>query len=261
MGTAPVRISRAPMRGRAWLPFLAGFLVVWGALAGTASLDATGRLGLVILAVTLGAAALVEVVFHRTPAHEVVKLLGFGRPRVRALLAAAAVSAAILGVFPLFTLVTGLSLGLRSNWPWLLIGIFAFHGLAEELTWRGYAFRRLRAGRSFWRAVLWTMPLVAAAHVPVIAGNGLAIGAGAMVVATVTSLPLAYLYETGGRTIWAPALVHTAIDSFKLVVVTGAAAPMFSLLIIAVSLLAPLLVFTIPRRAFDPDAATCYRAT
>jgi membrane protease YdiL (CAAX protease family) len=80
---------------------------------------------------------------------------------------AAAVSAAILGVFPL-----------RSNWPWLLIGIFAFHGLAEELTWRGYAFRRLRAGRSFWRAVLWTMPLVAAAHIPVIAGNGLLIGSG-----------------------------------------------------------------------------------
>lgn len=167
----------------------------------------------------------------------------------------AGVSAAILGVFPLFTLVTGQTLGLRSNWPWLLIGIFAFHGLAEELTWRGFAFRRLRAGRSFWRAVLWTMPLVAAAHIPVIAGNGLLIGVGAMVVAAVTTLPLAYLYENGGRTIWAPALVHTAIDSFKLVVVTGPAATTFSLLLIPVSLVVPMLVVVFPRRFFDGASA------
>jgi len=165
--TAAVRIAQPPIRGRAWLPFLVGFLVIWGALGAGASLDATGKLGLVILAVTLSAAALVEVCVYRTPAPHLPRLLGFGRPRGRALGVAAAVSAAILGVFPL-----------RSNWPWLLIGIFAFHGLAEELTWRGYAFRRLRAGRSFWRAVLWTMPLVAAAHIPVIAGNGLLIGSG-----------------------------------------------------------------------------------
>jgi membrane protease YdiL (CAAX protease family) len=56
-----------------------------------------------------------------------------------------------------------------------------------------------------------------------------------MVVAAVTALPLGYLYENGGRTIWAPALVHTAIDSFKLVVVTGPTAATFSL----------------PRRFFD----------
>jgi len=101
---------------------------------------------------------------------------GAHRPAIsawRPLLVAAGVSAVILGVVPLFTLVTGQSLGLRSNWPWLLIGVFAFHGLAEELTWRGYAFRRLRTGRSYWRAVLLTMPLVAAAHLPVIGGNGL----------------------------------------------------------------------------------------
>jgi len=32
-----------------------------------------------------------------------------------------------------------------------------------------------------------------------------------MTVAAVTALPLAYLYEHGGQTIWAPGLVHTAI--------------------------------------------------
>lgn len=250
--TAPVRSVQPPIRRRAWWPFLAGFLVIWGALHATASLDATGKLGLVILAVTLSAAALIEVFVYRTPTPHLPRLLGFGRPRGRALVVAGGVSAVILGVFPLFTLLTGQSLALRSSWPWLLIGIFAFHGLAEELTWRGYGFRRLRAGRSFWRATLWTMPLVAAAHIPVIAGNGPLIGAGAMLVAAVTALPLAYLYENGGRTIWPPALVHTAIDSFKLVVVTGPAAATFSLLIIAVSLVVPLVVFAFPRRTFGP---------
>lgn len=135
--TVSVPIAHPPIRRRAWLPYLAGFLVIWGALHATASLEATGNLGLVILAVTPSAAALVEVFVYRTPTvHVVLSLLGFGRPRGRTLLVAAAVSAVILGVVPLFTLVTGQSLGLRSNWPWLLIGIFAFHGLAGELTWR-----------------------------------------------------------------------------------------------------------------------------
>jgi hypothetical protein len=68
-----------------------------------------------------------------------------------------------------------------------------------------------------------------------------------MAVAVVTSMPLAYLYETGRRTIWAPAVVHTAIDTFKLVLIPAAALPTFSLLIIVVSLTVPLLAFAVPR--------------
>lgn len=92
------------------------------------------------------------------------------------------------------------------------------------------------------------MPLLAATHVPVALTNGALIGAGAMVVAAVTTIPLAYLYETGGRTIWSPALVHTAIDSFKLVTIPGAATPLFSSLLIATSLLVPMVALAIPRR-------------
>ena len=102
---------------------------------------------------------------------------------------------------------------------WLLIGIFAFHGLAEELVWRGFTFRRLREGRSFWSAMWWTMPLIAITHLPIVFTLGPAIGLTAMLVAAVTSIPFGYLYETGRHTIWAPALLHTAIDAFKLVVI------------------------------------------
>src|SRR6185312_4567352 len=106
--------------------------------------------------------------------------------------------------------------GLRPNWIWLLAGTFAFHGLAEELVWRGYVYRWLRRNRSFTRAVLLSMPFVAAAHIPIVITSGPLVGAAALLVAAVTSIPLAYLFDLGRGTLWAPAVLHAAIDSFKL---------------------------------------------
>ncbi|WP_222263137.1 hypothetical protein [Modestobacter marinus] len=73
-------------------------------------------------------------------------------------------------------------------------------------------------------------------------------GGGPAVVAAATTVPLAYLYETGRTTVWAPALVHTAIDSFKLVDVPAEAQPTSSLTLAAVALLVPLLALAVPRR-------------
>jgi membrane protease YdiL (CAAX protease family) len=156
------------------------------------------------------------------------------------------VGAAVQLAYPLLTAVTGAVATLRPGWPWLLIGTFAFHGLAEELVWRGYAYRRLRQGRSFANAVLWTMPLVAALHVPILVTSGFAVGLAALTVAAVTAVPLARLFDAGRGTLWAPAIVHTAIDSFKLVVVPAAALTAFSLLLAALSVVLPLLV-VLPR--------------
>jgi hypothetical protein len=75
-----------------------------------------------------------------------------------------------------------------------------------------------------------------------------------MTVAMVTSIPFAYLYETGKGTIWAPAIVHTAIDTFKLVIIPTAALATFSVLIIAVSLTVPLLALAVPRQLLQPSA-------
>jgi membrane protease YdiL (CAAX protease family) len=134
---------------------------------------------------------------------------------------------------------------------WLLIGVLALHGLAEEVVWRGYAFRRLRVGRSFPRAAVLTMPLIAATHVPILVTSGPAVGLAAMAVAAVTSVPLAYLYETGRNTVWAPALVHAVIDAFKLVVVPLAVTAGFSLLVAGVALLVPLLALAVPRHVLE----------
>jgi membrane protease YdiL (CAAX protease family) len=232
---------------RWWLRFLLGFAVLYGVLGGLAEVDATGRFGLLILAAVLVVAVAVERVLDGASPAAALRLLGLGRPGGRALLVAAVVAALVQLVYPLVAAIAGAWPALRPGWPWLLIGIFAFHGIAEELVWRGYAFRRLRDGYAFGRAVAWTMPLIAATHIPVLVRSGPVVGVAAMLVAAVTALPLAYLYETGGNTVWAPALVHTAIDSFKLVVVPAAALTTFSLTLAAISLTVPLLALAVPR--------------
>lgn len=177
--------------------------------------------------------------------------LGLGRPRRRAVAAAAVLSALVLTVYPVSFALSGDPVRLRSDWVWLLIGLFAFHGLAEELLWRGFAFRLLRQGRSFRSALSWTMPLIAATHIPIVFNVGIAVGVGAMVVAAVTSVPFGFLYEAGGNTIWGPALVHTAIDSFKLVIIPAAALTALPALLIVAAIAVPLLVLLVPRGYFD----------
>ena len=187
--------------------FLIGFGLLFGVLSATSALDATGAWGLAILAAVLMTAVVLERVLfpsRRTGAGLAVRRAGLGRTNIRALAVAGAVSALVLLVYPLSAAISGEPVQFRTNWVWLLIGLYAFHGLAEELVWRGYAFRRLREGRSFWRAVWLTMPLIAATHLPIIFGMGLAVGIGAMVVAAVTTIPLSYLYEAGGNSVWAP---------------------------------------------------------
>ena len=229
------------------LRFVVGFAVLLGVLLTTAELDPTGRFGLAILGAVLAAGLAVERVLYGIGPREALRGLGFARPTGRALLAAAVVGALVQLVYPATVAITGAEPELRPGWPWLLVGIFAFHGLAEELVWRGYAYRRLRVGRSFGAAVGWTMPLVAVAHLPIVITSGPLVGAAALIVAAVTAVPLAYLFDIGRATIWAPAVLHTAIDSFKLVVVPAAALTTFSLLLAAISIVVPLLVLAVPR--------------
>ncbi|MHC1561406.1 CPBP family intramembrane glutamic endopeptidase [Actinomycetospora sp. C-140] len=235
------------MRGPGgWVRFLVGFAVLWAVLQAAASLDPSARGGLLVLAVVLIAAVVVERVQHGPGG--ALRRLGLGRPGARALVVAAVVAGLVLLVYPLTGVVTGTPVALRADWVWVLVGLFALHGVAEEVVWRGYAFRRLRVGRSFPAAVAWTMPLLAATHVPILVTSGPAVGLGAMAVAATTTVPFAYLFETGRGTVWAPALVHTAIDSFKLVLIPPAAVTTFSLLLVGVSLVVPLLALAVPRR-------------
>jgi hypothetical protein len=73
---------------------------------------------------------------------------------------------------------------------------------------------------------------------------------------TSTTLALSRLYAIGGGTLWAPGLLHAAIDSFKLVVLPRAALPSFTVLIIGFSLVVPLLVLVAPASTTAPVKGT-----
>ncbi len=208
-------------------------------------MDGSVRFGIPALAATFTAAAIWECGVMGTPARRLLADLGFGRPTWSGVRAAMIVSAAIIAYYPIYSSVSA-PLPLQPGWMWLAVGLFAYHGLAEELAWRGYAFRRIREGRTFASAVLLTMPLIAVTHIPIVLSMGPLVGGAAVVVAAITCLPLAYLWECGGRTIWGPALVHASIDVFKLVETpTGDQATSFSLGLAAVSIIVPLLAFVL----------------
>lgn len=100
------------------------------------------------------------------------------------------------------------------------------------------------------------MPLIAVTHLPIVITNGIVVGSFAILVAAVTCLPLGYLWEKGGQTIWAAAMVHAANDAFKLFETpAGNAGLTFSVSLALVSLLVPLAAFAFGDRLFATPAA------
>jgi membrane protease YdiL (CAAX protease family) len=228
--------------------FVLGFIVLWAALASMSSADPTARWGPAVLVVVIGASLGVSCGLYRLPLREAVSALGLGRPARRSLAVSGAVSALVLLVWPVTGALSGTSITLRPDWPVVLVGVLTLHGLAEEMVWRGYVFRLLAQDRSFWRAVCASMPLIACTHIPILLTSGPAVGVGAMCVAAVTSIAFSRLYVMGGNTLWAPGLLHAAIDSFKVVALPTAALAVYPFLIIGFSLVVPLLVLVVPAR-------------
>lgn len=240
-GTAEPRRLVDGVRG--WVGFVLGFALVWATLQVTASPVPTPLRSALACAATAACAAVVVVVLWRIPARGALGAVGLGRPGVAGLLTAVGVVLLCAVGYLLFTPLTGRALGTPPGWLGLLLGVFLFNGVAEEVAWRGYVFGALRRGRTFGRAVVLSMPLLALTHVPIALTSGLLVGLVAMLVAAVTTLPFAHLYELGARTIWPPALVHAAIDTFRALTVAPADALVFSLYVSAVALVVPLVAF------------------
>ena len=172
---------------------------------------------------------------------QVPAALGLSRPKAQAVALAGLVGGIFLLVLDLGANRLDVALELRENWPVVLVGVMLFHGLAEELVWRGYVFARLRDHRSFAAAVWWSVPLIALTHAPIVVTDGWLVGALATLTAAITCWPMAFLWERGGHTIWAPALLHGLIGTWQLFERSNT--PAFPLLVMAASIIVPLLVF------------------
>lgn len=203
---------------------IAGYLILYGVLELAAKL--TGDTGntwnaLLITACVLLTAILVEVFIFRKRFNDLIKLLGFGKPRGKAIAAALVITLLMFLCYPAITAITGYPFTLPADWLWLAIGVFVFHGIAEEVLYRAFLFRRLREGRSFWKAAWLAVIFFTAAHIPIIVNMGLMVGGMAVLLAVVSSFPFSYLYEKGGNTIWGPAIVHAAIDTIIPILAAG----------------------------------------
>jgi membrane protease YdiL (CAAX protease family) len=98
-------------------------------------------------------------------------------------------------------------------------------GIAEEVLFRGYLFRHLRQGRTFWEAAIVASGPFVLVHLSLIATMPWAIALTSVLLAALISFPLARLFELGGNTVWAPALVHWVVQGVvKVVIATQEAA-------------------------------------
>ena len=228
-----------------WVRFLLGLALVFGLFHWSAIWLGSdrGQAGLVVGAIVLGALVTIERSFFSPSFAATLAALGFGRPDARGIWVAVAFSVAMLLVVPLYGLAAHTSFTLWPGWIALVPGLLAQAGIAEEALFRAYLFGHLRQGRTFWRAALLSMLPFAAVHVLIFATNPWPIALAALALSVVLSVPFAHLYELGGRTIWAPAIVHAVIQgAVKLVVFPADAANLFPLVWMAASALGGVLV-------------------
>ena len=197
-----------------WTRLVAGVAVVFALFHWTAQALGSdrGQAGILIGLLVVTATLVVEAVLFGQRPVSAARSLGLGLPRARGLAAAVAVCVALLLVVPIFAKASGASPTFLSGWLSLLPGLFAQAGVAEEVLFRGYLFGRLRQGRTFWRAAGLSILPFAAVHLVLFLTMPWPIALAALLLSIVLSAPLAHLFELGGGTIWAPALLHFVVQ-------------------------------------------------
>jgi membrane protease YdiL (CAAX protease family) len=244
-----------------WLRLLLGLAVIFGLFQWSAGALASnrGEAGVIVGLLVVGATMAAERLLFRQRVLVAVRSLGLGAPRATGLIVAVGISVVLVSIVYLFAHATGASLALYPGWMWLIPGLFAQAGLAEEVLFRGYLFGQLRHGRSFWRAATISMLPFVGVHVFLFVTMPWPIALAAVLLAVALSFPLAHLFEAGGATIWAPALLHFVIQgTVKVVVVSGDGSSAFPLVWMAASALVPWLALFVYRP--QPTIQTASRA-
>jgi membrane protease YdiL (CAAX protease family) len=208
LGDQPARVAGA------WVLLLAGLAIVFAPFQGLAHALGSdrGQAGLLVAAVVIAALVAVErLLFGQKPV-VALRILGFGPPAMKGVAVALGLGVLLVAVIPTYAAMRGVSVAPYPGWMWLLPGLFAQAGVAEEALFRGYLFGRLRRDRSFWHAsALAAVPFVFV-HLYLFATLPWPIALASVLLATVISFPLAHLFELGGNTIWPPALLHFTVQ-------------------------------------------------
>ena len=233
-----------------WLRLLLGLSVIFGLFQWSAGALASnrGEAGLIVGLLVVGATIAAERLLFGQRVLVAVGTLGLGLPSATGLLVVAGIGVVLVSIVNVFALATGASLGPFPGWIFLISGLFAQAGVAEEVLFRGYLFGHLRRGRSFWRAATLSMLPFVGVHVFLFFTMPWPVALAAVLLAVSLSFPLAHLFEVGGATIWAPAVLHFVIQgTVKVVVVSGDGSWAFPLVWMAASALVPWLSLLVAR--------------
>src|SRR5690349_383845 len=119
-----------------------GFCILYGVLQGAASVlgSTRGEWGGMVALLVVGAGLLIGFLLHKQGWKE----LGLGAPARRGLRTALLLAAVLLAAGTICAMVTGGGAEVASATPWLLFGLFAQAGIAEEVVFRGYLFGQIR---------------------------------------------------------------------------------------------------------------------
>lgn len=236
-----------PISGARWWRLLFGLAlayVLFDMVAARLGSD-RGQAGLAVGVLVVTATLLLERWLLGEPFADAARR--FGPPTARGIVAALSATTLLALVVPAYVSFTGRRVEMYPDWMALIPGLFAQAGIAEEALFRGYLFDHVRRGRAFWRAVALAAGPFVLVHLILFARMPWTIALASVLLAAIVTVPLAFAYELGGRTIWAPALVHFAIQGIvKIIVVEGSAAT-FPLVWIAASAILPFAVFAFGR--------------
>jgi membrane protease YdiL (CAAX protease family) len=233
-----------------WLRLLLGLSVIFGLFQWSAGalVSNRGEAGLIVGLLVLSATIAAERLLFGQPVLVAVRTLGLGAPRAKGLVVVVGIGVLLISIVYVFTQATGASLAFFPSWISLIPGLFAQAGVAEEILFRGLLFGHLRRGRSFWRAATMSMLPFVGVHLFLFFTMPWPIALAAVLLAVTLSFPFAHLYEVGGATIWAPALLHFVIQgTVKVVVVSGDGSWAFPLVWMAASALIPWLSLCVAR--------------
>ena len=228
------------------LAFIILFALFYGLSLLTSNFDWTWSRILICL-VTVGGVTIAWSLIKNAPLAQSFRNVGFGVPNWRAMGIAVVISALMLAFFPIYSSLASVDLPLKSNWHWILIGVVTGVGITEETLFRGYVFGFLREKYGFWQAATLSMILFGAMHLLLLLWLPLPIAIAAIVLAILAAYPTAYLFETGNRTIWPSAILHTTALATNLFEIPMELTVSISLLWIGIVVIGLILVFVIGR--------------
>lgn len=202
-----------------------------------------GQAGLVVAAAVIGATAAVERSIGGAQEASWTSRLGLGAPAAAGVVRSGAACALLIAVVPAYFALTGRTPAAHPGWGWLLPGLFAQAGIAEEVLFRAFLFGNLRRGRTFWRAAVLSAGPFVLVHLWLFVGLPWAVASASVLLSAVLHFPLARLFDAGGRTIWGPALVHAVAQGVPKIVSTREGDATFALTWIACCAVLPYVVF------------------